>query len=151
MSKRTEAKSARRKKRRAARDANWTPAGILDELSDAYADDIEVAAELERFDERITQRGWTFDEEFSEEGFASWFYAPSADEVDEPHFEPVTRICASANDNSDLPDGAPAFPQGVSVFFVGDAEIFVCTHDELFEHLDVIEGYRLDDPYPVLR
>ncbi len=149
MSKRTEAKEARRKKRRAARDANWMPAEVLDGLTDAYSDDIEVAAELERFDGRITRRGWTFDEEFSDEGFASWYYAPSAEEVDEPHLEPVTRICASANDNGDLPDGAPAFPQGVSVVLVGADEICVVTPDELFEHLEGIESHRAGDPPPV--
>ena len=149
MSKRTGAKEARRKKRRAARDANWIPAEVLEDLTDAYSDDIEVAAELERFDERITRRGWTFDEEFSEDGFASWYHAPSADEVDEPHLEPVTRICASANDNSDLSDRAPAFPQAVSVFLVGADEIYVLTPDELFEHLEVIESHRAGDRPPV--
>ncbi len=40
-----------------------------------YSDDIEVAAELEDFDERITKRGWAFDEEQSDDEFAIWFYA----------------------------------------------------------------------------
>jgi hypothetical protein len=144
VSRQTDAKKARRKKRRAARDENWIPEPLLNEL----ADDVELATELERFDERITERGWTFDEEFSEPGFACWFYAPSGADVDEPHMESVTRICASDGDTSDLPDGAPPFPHAVSVFLVGHNEILTLTPDELFEHLDVIEAYRFGDPPP---
>jgi hypothetical protein len=145
VSRRTEAKKARRTKRRAVRDANWIPEPLLDELVDSQA---ELAAELELFDERITQRGWMFDEEFSEEGIASWFYAPSAADVDEPHDEEVTRIVASDGDTSHIPDGSPPFPDGVSVFLVGDGEIYTFTADVLFDHLDVIEAYRYRDPAP---
>lgn len=112
------------------------------------SDVVNVAAELELFDERITERGWAFDDEFSEEGFASWYYGPSGAEPDEPHLETVTRIGACGADHSDLPDGAPAFPEGVSVFLVGTCEILVFTPDDLFEHLDAIEAYRFGDPLP---
>src|SRR5260370_25940220 len=53
--------------------------------------------------------------DLSEEGIASWFYAPSAADVDEPHDEEVTRIVASDGDTSHIPDGSPPFPDGVSV------------------------------------
>ena len=74
---RAHAKKARRNKRRAARDARWLPATVLDGLSD----DIELAAALEQFDERITERGWAFDEELSDDESALWYYPPSAAEV----------------------------------------------------------------------
>lgn len=145
MSRRTEAKKARRNKRRAASDQRWIPEPVLNELTSIQAN---IAAELEIFDERITERGWTFDDEFSDGGFASWFYAPSGADVDEPHHESVTRICASDADSSHIPDGCPPFPDGVSVFLVGDGEIYTFSADELFDHLDVIETYRYRDPEP---
>ena len=147
MSKRTEAKKARRKKRRAVREVRWLPDAVLDQLAEAT--DLDIADELDRFDQRLTERGWTFDEEFSEEGLASWFFTPSGAEVDEPHQESVTRISASAGDTSDQPDGCPPFPDGVSVFLVGECEIYTFTADELFEHIPVIEAYRYRDPCPV--
>jgi hypothetical protein len=147
VSKRTEAKKARRKKRRAVRDVRWLPGAMLDQLAETT--DLEIADELDRFDQRLTERGWTFDEEFSEEGFASWVYAPSGAEVDEPDHEGVTRICASAGDTSDREDGCPPFPDGVSVFLVGDCEIHTFAADEVFEHITVIEAHRYRDPCPV--
>ena len=104
MSRQSDAKKARRNKRRATRDARWIPEPLLEELVTAEA---PIAAELELFDERITERGWTFDEEQSEEDFAAWFYVPSAAYVTEPHHATVTRIVASDGDTSDLPDGSP--------------------------------------------
>jgi hypothetical protein len=145
VSRQTEAKKARCNKRRAARDANWIPEPLLNELVDSQG---EQAAELELFDERITERGWTFDDEFSEEGFASWFYAPSGAEVPEPHMETVARICASDKDSSSLPDGSAPFPEAVSVFLVGDNEILTFAPDDLLENLDAVEAYRFGDPPP---
>ena len=40
-----------------------------------------MAAVLERFDERITERGWVFDEELSDEESAFWYFIPSTAEV----------------------------------------------------------------------
>jgi hypothetical protein len=145
VSRRTEGKNARRKKRRAARDARWIAGPVLEELMAVQA---ELAAELEVFDERITQRGWIFDEELSEDGFAAWLYEPSGAQVPEQRMETVTRVVASEGDTSDLPDGAPPFPDAVSVFLVGDNGILNFTPDELFDHLDVIEAYRFGDPPP---
>ena len=72
-SKNSEAKQARRKKRRASQDVRWIPDTVLDGLSD----DIELAAVLEKFDERITERGWVFDEELSDEESALWYFISS--------------------------------------------------------------------------
>ena len=67
MSRRTDAKKARRSKRRAKRDVNWIPDTVLEGI----VDDVELVEGLESFDSRITERGWTFDDDQSDEEFAS--------------------------------------------------------------------------------
>jgi hypothetical protein len=134
MSKASEAKKARRRKRRAARDERWIPEPVMDEL--AATDAVNLAAVLELFDERITERGWTFDDEQSDEDFAIWFYPPSGSAVDDA--SPVTTIWMDAADEGEL----------VHLMFVGATEEFTFTPDEFFERLDVIEPYRLGDPIP---
>ena len=136
MSRGTEAKKARRKKRRVARDANWIPESLLNELTD----NVELAALLERFDERITERGWMFDDERSDEEFAIWFYEPSGADVGNDGLEPVTTIWMFA------PEGG----QLVHLVLVGTAEERLLSPDEFFERLDTIESYRVGDPHPAL-
>ncbi len=89
MSRKSQAKQARRKKRRATQDARWISETVLDRISD----DIELAAVLESLDERITKRGWVFDEELSDEESALWYFIPSTAEVpDDGEVVPVTTI-----------------------------------------------------------
>jgi hypothetical protein len=134
VSRKSQAKQARRKKRRAAQSARWIPDTVLDGLSD----DIGLAAVLERLDERITERGWVFDEELSDEESALWYFIPSTAEVpDDGEVVPVTTI-AMTSDDSDV----------VHVIFVGTADDYQFGLDELFENLDVIEGYRFGSPIP---
>ncbi|MGH3674944.1 MAG: hypothetical protein ACRDU5_04255 [Mycobacterium sp.] len=130
MSRRTDAKKARREKRRAARDANWIPEGILDEL----AEDVVLVEELERFDARITERGWTFDDEQSDEEFAIWFYPPSGAEVGDG-LEPVTTIWMFAPEDAEL----------VHLVRVGTAVDVRLSPEEFFARLDEIEAYRSGD------
>ena len=66
---------------------NWIPDAVLEEMVDG----VELVEDLETFDERITERGWTFDEDQSDEEFVIWFYPPSGADVDEG-VEPVTTI-----------------------------------------------------------
>jgi len=134
VSRRTQAKQARRKKRRVARDANWVPEGVLDGLSD----DIELAAGLERFDERITERGWMFDDELSDDESAVWFYPPSGAEVGDEKVQPVTTAFISAADGGEF----------VHLVLVGTAEDYQFRPDEVFDHVEVIESYRLGEPRP---
>jgi hypothetical protein len=131
VSQRSAAKQARRKKRRAVQDARWIPESVLDGLSD----DIELAATLEQFDERITERGWTFDEEASDDESALWFFSPSQAEVADGDVVPVTTILMTAD-------------QVVHVVFVGTADDYQFDIDELFDHLDAIEAYRLGGALP---
>ena len=134
MSKRSQAKQARRKKRRATQDARWIPKTVLDGMSD----DIELAAVLEQFDERITERGWVFDDELSDDESALWSFPPSAAAIADDDRVPVTTIAMTADDDGEV----------VHVVFVGTADDYQFEIDELFGHLDVIEGYRVGDPRP---
>ena len=64
MSRGSDAKKARRRKRQADRGVNRVSAESVDELADIPD---AVVADLAEFDERITQRGWEFDEEQSDD------------------------------------------------------------------------------------
>jgi hypothetical protein len=130
VSRRTDAKKARRDKRRAARDANWIPEDVLDDIVDG----VDLVEDLERFDARITERGWTFDDEQSDQQFAIWFYPPSGAEVGDG-MEPVTTIWLFAPENAEL----------VHLVRVGTAEDVQLSPDEFFERIDAIEAYRSGD------
>ncbi|MGV0746165.1 hypothetical protein [Mycolicibacterium sp. XJ870] len=133
MSRDSAAKKARRKKRQAARAVHRVPDEIVQDMA---AVEDGVVADLAEFDERITQRGWEFDEEQSNDDYAVWFFEPSGAEVDDGL--PVTSLWLDAAE-----DGAI-----VRVVFVGTVERYEFTHDELFEHLDAIEAYRVGGAQP---
>jgi hypothetical protein len=175
VSKASERKKARRRKRQVSRDARWIPADIYDELAiapdaqlaprnvtdalmgvrssldDGYPDDVvELVREAQGFERRLTQRGWTFDSEFSRDGFASWFFEPSGSEPDDEALEPVTRVwlTVSWDDQAD-PD---AFPSVVNVLLVGSGEkelSYRLPPEDFLERIDVIESYRIGDPHPL--
>jgi hypothetical protein len=134
VSRRTEAKKARRNKRRAVRDASWVPQSTLEELSD----DIGIAVVLEEFDQQITERGWIFDDELSDDESALWSYPPSAADIADDEVVAVTTILMSADDGGEI----------AHVVFVGTTDDYQFELKELFDHLDVIEAYRLADPVP---
>jgi hypothetical protein len=135
-SKKAEAKKARRSKRRATQGGNWLPDNVLDEL---VATEAAIATDLEAFDARITERGWTFDEDESDEGFVFWFYEPSGADVDDDEIAPVTMIWMSADEDAEV----------VHLMLAGAADDDEFTPDEFFEHVDAIEAYRLGAPRPV--
>ena len=132
MSRRTEAKQARRKRRRAAQDANWIPQDVLDDV----VDNLDLADELERFDDRITERGWTFDDENSNDKGVAWFYERSADGAQGDG--PLTTIWLSAEDNAEF----------VYLLLIGTTDGYRFDPEALFDHLDTIEAYRFGDPLP---
>jgi hypothetical protein len=132
VSRRSDQKKARRKKRRAARDDGWIPTRVAEQL--------EIAAELEDFDERLTERGWEFSEDVDDETGAVWFWpASEADVDDEDEVVNMTVVLLTPDDDGSL----------AHVVFVGTSDDYQFGLDELFAHLDVIEGYRLGDPIPV--
>jgi hypothetical protein len=136
-SKKAEAKKARRNKRRAGRDTTWVPENIMGEL---VATQAAIAADLEAFDARITERGWDFDDELSDDVLAIWYFAPSEAEVDDESVQGVTGVCLTAAEDAEV----------VHLMFVGSAESIQLTPDELFKHIDAIEAYRVGDPRPDL-
>ena len=135
MSRRSQAKKARREKRRAVRDVNWIPDVVLDEISD----DVDLVENLESLDARIVERGWSFDDDQSYEEFVIWFYPPSGNAVGDG-LEPVTTIWMHVAENAEF----------VHVILVGTADDQRLTPDRLFAHLEVIEAYRAGDPIIVL-
>ena len=130
MSRASEAKKARRRKRRTVRDQTWLPAGVLDEL--------EIASQLEEFDARLIGRGWEFSEEVDDETGVVWFWPPSAAEVEGDAVD-VTVILLTPDDGGEI----------AHVVFVGTSDDYQFNLEELFEHIDVIEAYRMGDPAPV--
>ncbi|BBY44546.1 hypothetical protein [Mycolicibacterium celeriflavum] len=134
MSRRSDAKKARRRKRQVARNERWVPDGVMHALTDQTA----TAAVLEAFDARITERGWVFDDELSDEESALWFYPPSHADVPDEDLVNVTTIVLTADDVADV----------VHVVFVGTADDYQFDFEELFDSVEVIEAYRLGDPPP---
>jgi hypothetical protein len=124
---RNDAKKARRNKRRAKRDANWIPESVLNDI----VEDVELVEGLESFDARITERGWAFDDDQSDEEFVIWFYPPSGAEVAEG-LEPVTTIWMHVAENAEF----------VHVIPVGTAADEPMTPDEFFARIEAIEAYR---------
>jgi hypothetical protein len=127
---RAEAKKARRSKRRAKRDENWIPDSVLEEMVDG----VELVEGLESFDARVIERGWTFDDDQSDEEFVIWFYPPSGAEVGEG-FEPVTTIWMHVTEDGEF----------VHVILVGTAGDQSMAPDEFFDRIDAIEAYRSGD------
>ena len=97
-----------------------------------------IATDLEAFDARITERGWTFDEDDSDEDFVFWLYEPSGIEVDSDELAPVTTIWMSAAEDAEI----------VHLMLVGTSESPEFTPEGFFEHVDAIEAYRAGDPPP---
>jgi len=145
VSRQSDAKKARRKKRQATRDDRWMPGDVKETLDDV---DVELAQAVETFDEWLTARGWTFDAEFSTDTLISWFYAPSAATVVDEIHEPVTRIWITASGEAD------DFPEGVKAVLVGTGEdqgaLYTVAPEVLLAHIDSVESYRPGDVIPVL-
>lgn len=135
MSKRSDQKKARRKKRRAAREESWVPARVVEQL--------EIASDLEEFDAKLTERGWEFAEDdgdaASESGVAWYWPQSEADVADEDETVNVTVVLLTPEDGGET----------AHVVLVGTSDDYQFNLVELFAHLDVIEAYRIGDPPPV--
>jgi hypothetical protein len=135
LSRQSEAKKARRNKRRATRDATWVPDNVMEDL---VATQAAIATDLEAFDARITERGWTFDEDESDEDFVFWLYEPSGTQVDSDELAPVTTIWMSAAEDAEI----------VHLMLAGASESPEFTPEDFFEHVEAIEAYRAGDVPP---
>lgn len=127
-----EQKKARRRKRLAAREQTWLP--------DHVAEELQIASYLEDFDARLTERGWEFSLDDQDDTGVACYWPPSEAEVaDEDETVNVTVILLTADDGGEI----------AHVVFVGTADDYQFNLEELFEHLDAIEAYRLGAPLPV--
>ncbi|AQT78481.1 hypothetical protein B1R94_03330 [Mycolicibacterium litorale] len=148
MSRNSQAKKARRKKRQTGRDARWIPDQVMDNLVGDDFDD-ELGQAVETFDQWLISRGWTFDTDFSNETLLSWFYPPSATDFSDERCEPVTRIWitfAGADDD---------FPERVTAVLAGTAgedhgQLYSVAPETLLAHIEEIEAYRHGSAVPVL-
>ena len=99
----------------------------------------EIAAELELFDERITERGWDFDDELSDDEFGNLVLRSIVrPRSTMSRTQAVTEICLTAADDAEI----------VHLMFVGTDDDIRLTPDELFENIDAIEAYRVGEPRP---
>ena len=130
MSRKSDAKKARRAKRQASKGANWIPDAVLDNVSEG----VDLVEDLETFDDEIIGRGWVFDEDESDDEFLIWFYPPSGCNVAEG-LAPVTGISLHAVEDADI----------VHVVLVGTADDRPIPQQEFFERIDGIEAYRSGD------
>ena len=136
MSRNSQAKKARRKKRQTTSGPRWVPGDPAAQLLSA----------AEQFDEWIVSRGWIFDEENSAEGLATWYYEPSAIDIDGAD-EPVTRVWFTVN------GGENDFPHAVNAVLVGSGDddgIFTLSPDLLVQRVAELEAYRAGDPRPLI-
>lgn len=129
-SRKVEAKKARRRKRRAARDATWLPPEALAATTD-----------LEAVDATLTARGWQFDIDNSTDELATWFFEPSGLVTDDETVETVTRIWLTVDEEWHV----------ILVGAGADGVDHVFSAESLLENLDVIEAYRATDPTPTFQ
>jgi hypothetical protein len=109
-------------------------------MSDLVSTQAAIATDLEAFDARITARGWTFDEDESDEDFVFWLYSPSETDGDDDDLAPVTTIWMTAAEDAEI----------VHVMLAGTAESNEFTLEVFFAHIDEVEAYRRGDPSPEL-
>jgi hypothetical protein len=107
-------------------------------MEDLVATQATIATDLEAFDARITERGWIFDEDESDEDFVFWLYEPSGTEVDSDELAPVTTIWMSAAEDAEI----------VHLMLAGASQSNEFMPEAFFEHVEAIEAYRVGEPAP---
>ena len=132
MSRQSDAKKARRRKRQRVRDLAFSPDDVHERVA-------EVVADLEDFDAQLTQRGWVFSEDADDDAGVLWFWPPSYAEGADPDMATATVVALIEAEGGDI----------AHVVFVGADEDFQFGLEELFEHIEVIESYRVGEPLPV--
>jgi hypothetical protein len=123
VSRRSDAKKARRKKRLAARGPRWAPEADDDGL---VVDDV------------ISSRGWEFDVDNSSDEMVTWYFPPSGFDSEDETVETVTRIWLTEDEEWHV----------ILVGAGADGADYVFSADALLDHLETIEAYRAGDPAP---
>jgi len=147
MSRDSQAKKARRRKRQAAREAAWLPAAAFEDVLSAEAEFDEIGEAVAAVDEWITGRGWVLDTDNAGDQLVSWVYPRSAAKFDDAQREPVTRIWIAVEEDDDelvLTFGAAL------VGAVGDDGLYLLDPETLPDDIAVIENYLPGQPLPVL-
>lgn len=142
MSRQSDAKKARRKKRKAAQDAAWIPQDVYTDL--LAPEDDPISAAVAEIDEWLASRGWLLDEDNSED-LVSWFHPPSAAEFDDGDLEPVTRVWLTVVEDDDavtLEFGAVLVGSGA------DDDTYLLDPDTLADDIAALEAYRPGLPRP---
>ena len=132
MSKRSDAKKARRRKRQAARGPTWIPEDVDERVA-------EIMADLEDLDAKLTERGWVSNAEVDEEAGVIWFWPPSYAEVVDSEPAPATVVALVEAEGGEI----------AHVVFVGSDDDYQFSLEELFEHIETVEAYRIGEPPPV--
>lgn len=145
MSRKSDAKKARRRKRQATRDASWLPVPVVERIL-ADEDRLDaIDAAVAEIDDWLSPRGWVLDTDNTD--VVSWYFPASVAEFDDDDIEPVTRIWIALEEDDDevvLEFGS------VLVGFRPDDEPYVLDPDTLAVDIDALEAYRSGLPRPVL-
>lgn len=161
MSRSSEAKRARRRKRHAGRDSTWVPDALFGELLAERAQDAEedagpdagpeavaeaLADAVAGVDEMMTGRGWVLDEASIGNDLVSWVYPPSAVESADRSVEPVTRMWIAVHED----DSEVELTFGATLAGSGPADDgpHRLDPDRLADALAALEAYRAGDPPP---
>lgn len=145
MSRKTDAKKARRRKRQATRDSSWIAAPVFEELRAGESSDA-IGDAVAGIDDWVTARGWVLDIENAQD-LVSWVYPPSAAEFDDEDREPVTRIWITAAED----DAEVVLEFGAVLVGAGrDDESYVLDPESLAQDIQALEGYRPGSPKPEL-
>lgn len=149
MSRDSQAKKARRRKRQAARDAAWLPAPVFEDVLTADAEHDEIGEAIAAVDEWLAGRGWVLDSENAADHLVSWVYPPSAAEFDDDDSESVTRIWIVVEEDDEeleLAFGAALVGAGPA----DDEGLLLLDPETLPEDIGALESYRAGQPVPVL-
>jgi hypothetical protein len=147
VSRQSDAKKARRKKRKAAQDSTWIPGQVYEELVGADEEAEAIGEAVAHLDDWLTERGWVLDDDTTAI-LVSWVYPPSAVDVDDDSAEPVTRMWATVAENDEevvLEFGALLVGSGA------DDEACVLDPANLAEDIAALEAYRPGLARPELR
>lgn len=108
-------------------------------MRDHLAEQLEIASELEDFDARMTARGWAISEDAEDESGVAWYWPPSVSEVeDDSEQVPATVVLLTPEDGGEI----------AHVVFAGTSADYQFGLEELFEHIDAVEAYRMGEPLP---